>query len=65
MLLRVSSSAAISPFASTSSFCDRSPFATAVTTLTMPRTWVVRFEAMKLTLSVRSFQTPETPLTSA
>ena len=28
----------------------------------MPRTWVVRFEAMKLTLSVRSFQMPETPL---
>ena len=35
--------------------------ATAVTTLTMPRTCLVRFEAMTLTLSVRSFQTPATP----
>ena len=34
--------------------------ATAVTTLTMPRTWVVRLRAMKLTLSVRSFQMPAT-----
>ena len=47
------------------SFCERSPLATAVTTLTMPRTWVVRFEAMKLTLSVRSFQVPATPGTLA
>src|SRR6266851_3266020 len=31
----------------------------------MPRTWVVRFVAMELTLSVRSFQVPPTPLTSA
>ena len=62
MLLSVSASAAISPFASTPiSFCDRSPLATAVTTLTMPRTCVVRFDAMKLTLSVRSFQVPDTP----
>ena len=65
MLLSVSPSAAISPLASTTSFCDRSPLATAVTTLTMPRTCAVRFEAMKLTLSVRSFHTPETPFTSA
>ncbi len=42
MLLMVSASAAISPLASTTSFCDRSPSATAVTTLTMPRTWLVR-----------------------
>ena len=63
MLLSVSASAAISPLASTpTSFCDRSPLATAVTTLTMPRTWAVRLVAMKLTLSVRSFQTPLTPL---
>ena len=61
MLLRVSASAAISPLAATVSFGDRSPLATAVTTLTMPRTWVVRFDAMKLTLSVRSFQTPRRP----
>ncbi len=65
MLLSVSPRAAISPRASTTSFWVRSPLATAVTTLTMPRTWVVRFEAMKFTLSVRSFQTPAMPLTSA
>ncbi len=29
-----------------SSFCRRSPFATAVTTLTMPRTWLVRLAAI-------------------
>ena len=46
-------------------FCDRSPLATAVVTLAMLRTWVVRFAARPLTLSVRSFQVPETPLTSA
>ena len=66
MLLMVSASAAISPLASTPiSFCVRSPLATAVTTLTMPRTWSVRFEAMKFTLSVRSFQVPATPGTRA
>ena len=62
MLLIVSASAAISPFASTSSFRFKSPFATAVTTLAMPRTWLVRLPAMKFTLSVRSFQVPATPL---
>src|SRR5882762_8794626 len=65
MLLSVSPSAAISPLAFTCSFSERSPSATAVTTFTMPRTWVVRFEAMKFTLSVRSFHTPDTPFTSA
>ena len=65
MLLMVSASAAISPLASTTSFWRRSPLATAVTTLTMPRTCVVRLRAMKLTLSVRFFQTPATPGTSA
>ena len=65
MLLIVSASAAISPFASSTNFCDRSPFATAVTTFTMPRTCVVRFDAMKFTLSVRSFQVPATPGTRA
>ena len=59
MLLIVSASAATSPFASSRNFCFRSPLATAVTTLTMPRTCLVRFEAMTLTLSVRSFQTPD------
>ena len=65
MLLMVSASAATSPFASRTNFCERSPFATAVTTFTMPRTCVVRFEAMKFTLSVRSFQVPATPGTRA
>ena len=46
MSLMVSASAAISPFASSASFCFRSPLATAVTTLAMPRTWDVRFEAI-------------------
>ncbi len=61
MLLIVSASAATSPFASTVSFWRRFPLATAVTTFTMPRTWSVRFAAMKLTLSVRSFHVPPTP----
>ena len=65
MLLMVSASAATSPLASTVSFWRRLPFATAVTTLTMPRTWLVRFAAMTLTESVRSFQVPATPGTSA
>ncbi len=38
MLLIVSVSVAISPFASTVSFCCKSPFATAVTTFANPRT---------------------------
>ena len=63
--LIVSASAAISPLASTISFRFRSPLATAVTTLAMPRTWLVRLPAMELTVSVRSFQTPATPRTCA
>ena len=31
----------------------------------MPRTWLVRLSAIELTLSVRSFQVPATPFTSA
>ena len=65
MLLMVSASAATSPLAFTVRFCSRSPLATAVTTLTMPRTCSVRLAAMTLTLSVRSFQVPATPGTSA
>ena len=61
----MSASAATSPFASIVNFWFRLPSATAVTTFAMPRTWVVRFDAMKLTLSVRSFQVPLTPLTVA
>ena len=59
MLLMVSASAATSPFASSTNFCERSPFATAVTTFTMPRTCLVRLAAMKFTFSVRSFQVPD------
>ena len=55
-------SSRISPFASTVIFCERSPLATAVVTSAMLRTWTVRFPASRLTLSVRSFQVPETPL---
>ena len=65
MLLIVSATAAISPFASTVNLRSRSPLATLVTTLAMPRTWFVRFAAMRFTLSVRSFQVPETPFTCA
>jgi hypothetical protein len=65
MLLIVSARAATSPFASTVSFCLRSPSATAVTTFAMPRTWSVRFEAIEFTESVKSFHVPATPGTSA
>ncbi|OLE63554.1 MAG: hypothetical protein AUG04_04770 [Deltaproteobacteria bacterium 13_1_20CM_2_69_21] len=65
MVLMVAFSSRISPFTSTVIFCDKSPLATAVVTLAMLRTWEVRFAAMKFTLSVRSFQTPDTPRTSA
>ena len=39
--------------------------ATAIVTSAMLRTWPVRFEAIELTLSVRSFQVPATPNTCA
>ena len=65
MLLIVSARAATSPFAFTVSFFVSSPFATAVTTFTMPRTCSVRLAAITLTLSVRSFQVPATPGTLA
>ncbi len=51
--------------ASTVIFCDRSPWATAVVTWAMFRTWSVRLDAMKFTESVRSFHVPATPSTSA
>src|SRR5713101_3953874 len=65
MVLMVFFSSRISPLTSTVIFFDRSPRATAVVTSAMLRTWVVRLEAIELTLSVRSFQVPPTPLTSA
>ena len=65
MVLMVFFSSRISPRTSTVIFLDRSPRATAVVTSAMFRTWLVRFVAMKLTLSVRSFHVPPTPFTSA
>ena len=65
IVLIVPESCAISPFASTVIFCERSPFATAVVTSAIARTWPVRLPASWLTLSVRSFHVPETPTTSA
>ncbi len=65
MVLMVSFSSATSPRASTVIFWLRSPRATAVVTWAMFRTWLVRFPASWLTLSVRSFQVPETSFTSA
>src|ERR1700687_1100034 len=54
----VSLSSRISPRTSTVIFLDRSPFATAVVTAAMFRTWPVRFPAIELTESVRSFHVP-------
>ncbi len=65
MVLMVSFSSRISPRTSTVIFFDRSPPATAVVTSAMLRTCAVRFEAIELTLSVRSFQVPATPSTLA
>src|SRR3982074_1291815 len=58
-------SSRISPFTSTVILRDRSPRATAVVTSAMLRTWVVRLAASRLTLSVKSFQVPPTPGTTA
>ena len=65
MTLMVFLSSRISPLTSTVIFFDRSPLATAVVTSAMLRTWAVRLPAIRLTLSVRSFQVPATPRTSA
>ena len=65
IVLIVFFSCRISPLTSTVILRPRSPSATAVVTSAMLRTWPVRFDAMKLTLSVRSFHTPETPSTRA
>ena len=65
IVFKVSLSSRISPRTSTVIFFDRSPPAIAVATSAMLRTCAVRFEAMKLTLSVRSFQVPATSGTSA
>ena len=65
MVLSVSFSCRISPDTFTVIFFDRSPCATAVATSAMLRTWPVRFDAIELTESVRSFQVPATPRTIA
>ena len=65
MVLIVSLSWRISPRTSTVILRDKSPRATATVTSTMLRTCAVRLEAMELTLSVRSFQVPATPGTTA
>ena len=64
-MLIVFLSSRISPFTSTVIFFERSPFATAVVTSAMLRTWPVRFDAIEFTDSVRSFHVPATPCTSA
>src|SRR6476620_3204350 len=58
-------SSRISPRASTVILLVRSPWATAVVTSAMLRTWEVRLAAIMLTFSVRSFQVPDTSCTSA
>src|SRR5207244_428243 len=65
IVLIVLLSSRISPRTSTVIFLERSPFATAVVTSAMFRTWPVRFAAIEFTLSVRSFHTPATPGTCA
>ena len=65
IVLMVSFSSRISPETLTVIFFDRSPLAMAVETSAMLRTWAVRFEAIELTLSVRSFQVPAAPGTCA
>ena len=65
MVLTVFFSSRISPLTSTVIFLDRSPAATALVTSAMLRTWLERMLAVKLTLSVGSFEVRETPSTRA
>ena len=65
IVLTVSLSCRISPDTFTVIFFDKSPPAMAVATSAMLRTWAVRFEAMELTESVKSFRVPATPGTMA
>ena len=65
IVLMVSFSSRISPFTSTVILRERSPRATAVVTVAMLRTCSVRFVAIAFTESVRSFQVPATPGTTA
>jgi hypothetical protein len=65
IVLMVDFSSSTSPRTSTVILRERSPRATAVVTSAMLRTCVVRFAASRFTLSVRSFQVPATPGTTA
>ena len=65
IVLMASLSCRISPRTSTVIFFERSPLATAIVTSAMLRTCAVRLLAIRLTLSVRSFQTPLTSCTCA
>ena len=65
MVLMVSLSSRISPLTSTVILRERSPRATAVVDFGDVAHLAVRLPAMKLTLSVRSFQVPATPGTCA
>ncbi len=65
IVLIVFFSSRISPRASTVICWVRSPFATAVVTWAMLRTWPVRLFASSFTDSVRSRHVPLTPFTSA
>ena len=65
MILTVFLSSKISPLTSTVIFLDKSPFATAVVTSAIFRTCAVKLLAIELTESVKSFQVPATPFTSA
>ena len=65
MVLMVSFNWRISPRTSAVIFFDRSPLATAMVTSAILRTWPVKLLAIRLTLSVKSFQVPATPGTWA
>src|SRR5688500_11702998 len=58
-------SSRISPFTSTVILRDRSPACTALVTSAMFLTCEVRLPAIEFRVSVRSFQVPDTPSTSA
>ena len=64
-VLTVSFRLSISPWTSMVIFLLRSPWAIAVVTAEMSRTWLVRLSAIELTFSVTSRQAPETPSTLA
>ena len=65
MMLTFSFNCRNSPLTSAVIFLEKSPLATAVVISAMLRTWMVKFPAMKFTLSVKSFQVPATPSTRA